>query len=360
MTANANEDLWFPRLIDFAASDVKKYSMQDFVAVADQHDKNNKPRAVALFCQGEYVRSLPPKISKTYSESLIIVISPWHLPTISETDSLKKVQIPASVVHWNTMIPKIDIDLDNRVFDRRFLSLNFRARWWRQALLQFLCHENMLSDFYFSYHGRPMEPHTLRQQYDINNGVIGPTWFNEGLDLDALFHQLPLRTHVPDPFQYYDADGAFHRRQSAEHGSVKYWQNSFASVVCETVFGDNNDPMITEKTLKPLAYGQPFLMVACNGVLALLHDLGFQTFADVIDESYDSIASPQTRFEHVLREIKRLSSLSEREIYLIYKKLIPRLRSNQRVLRQDLFDLYEMQRQQASHQIRSWISDLAS
>lgn len=360
MIAIANEDLWFPRLIDLPESIVKKYSMQDFCAVMNQSDKTDKPRVIALFCMGEYVLSLPHKIPKTYGESLIIVISPWSIPTISETDRVKKIKIPAGVAHWNTMIPKIDIDLDHRVFDRRFLSLNFRARWWRQALLQALCHENIISDFYFSYHARPMQPNTLRQQYDINTAVIGKTWFNESLDLDALFDQLPLRTHVLDSFQSDDEDGAFHRRQSAEHGSVTYWQNSFASVVCETVFGDNNDPVITEKTLKPLAYGQPLLLLACNGALALLQNLGFQTFSDVIDESYDSITSPQMRLEHVLREIKRLNSLSSREIHQIYKKLIPRLRSNQRVLRQDLFGLYESQRQQASHQIQTWISNLAS
>lgn len=44
---------------------------------------------------------------------------------------------------------------------------------------------------------------------------------------------------------------------------------------------------LTEKIFKPMAYGMPFMVIGGKGTLARLHDLGFKTFPEWFDESYD-------------------------------------------------------------------------
>lgn len=44
---------------------------------------------------------------------------------------------------------------------------------------------------------------------------------------------------------------------------------------------------LTEKIYKPLAYGMPFMVIGNRGSLQRLRDLGFQTFPEWFDESYD-------------------------------------------------------------------------
>jgi len=45
----------------------------------------------------------------------------------------------------------------------------------------------------------------------------------------------------------------------------------------------------TEKTVKPIAAGMPFVMIGCKGFLRRLRQIGFRTFHPYIDESYDDI-----------------------------------------------------------------------
>jgi hypothetical protein len=83
-------------------------------------------------------------------------------------------------------------------------------------------------------------------------------------------------------------------------------------VVLETLFDDQR-LHLTEKSLRPLAIGQPFLLMASHGSLAYLRSYGFQTFNEVIDESYDLIENPYQRLCAVVNEMKRIASWSDYE-----------------------------------------------
>lgn len=94
--------------------------------------------------------------------------------------------------------------------------------------------------------------------------------------------------------------------------SARYSSNDFnhtaISVVLETLF---DDPRIhlTEKTLRPIACGHPFILAAGPGSLALLRSYGFETFSPWINESYDDIQDSKERLQAIIAEMKRLSSL---------------------------------------------------
>jgi hypothetical protein len=85
------------------------------------------------------------------------------------------------------------------------------------------------------------------------------------------------------------------------------------SLILETLF---EDPRIhlTEKTLRPIACGHPFILAAGPGALAVLKYYGFETFSPWIDESYDHESDHSTRLDLILKEVDRLSSMAPEQL----------------------------------------------
>ena len=63
--------------------------------------------------------------------------------------------------------------------------------------------------------------------------------------------------------------------------------DTYFSVVTETVF-EYPYSFRTEKIWKPISIGHPWVAVANCGYYRDLHNLGFKTFGNLIDESFDS------------------------------------------------------------------------
>jgi hypothetical protein len=97
---------------------------------------------------------------------------------------------------------------------------------------------------------------------------------------------------------------------SAVYDAVDHNQTA-VSVVLETVF--DHRIHLTEKTLRPLACGHPFILAAGPGSLELLRKYGFRTFSPYIDESYDAVQDNDLRLNFITEEMKRIYSLSETE-----------------------------------------------
>jgi len=84
------------------------------------------------------------------------------------------------------------------------------------------------------------------------------------------------------------------------------------SVVLETIFEKRIH--LTEKILRPIACGHPFMLAAGPGSLAKLRSYGFKTFDPYIDESYDNIQDDQERLAAIVAamdKFKKLDSVSQ-------------------------------------------------
>ena len=95
---------------------------------------------------------------------------------------------------------------------------------------------------------------------------------------------------------------------SADYCNEDY-ANTAIEVVLETLFDDSRWHL-TEKSLRPIACGRPFMLMATAGSLQYLQQYGFKTFAGLIDESYDSIQNPRQRLQAVIAEMARITALS--------------------------------------------------
>jgi hypothetical protein len=99
---------------------------------------------------------------------------------------------------------------------------------------------------------------------------------------------------------------------------LHFYQNSYINIVTETYFF-NNIRHITEKTYKPIAFMQPFIIFAAPGTLQHLRDLGFKTFDKFWDESYDNELDHEKRFLKIMSVIESISKWPEtRLIELTY------------------------------------------
>jgi len=95
---------------------------------------------------------------------------------------------------------------------------------------------------------------------------------------------------------------------SADYDCVDY-QNCAVDVVLETLFDDTRWHL-TEKSLRPIACGKPFIIVSTPGSLEYLQRYGFKTFGNLIDESYDKISDSLARLDAVTDLMKEISMLS--------------------------------------------------
>jgi len=88
----------------------------------------------------------------------------------------------------------------------------------------------------------------------------------------------------------------------AHYGNI--WNKYCIEIVSETDVLSNC--WFTEKTARCLATGKPFVLVAGQGSLSSLHNMGFKTYSDLIDESYDLAAVPARRIDKMLESLRCL------------------------------------------------------
>jgi hypothetical protein len=82
----------------------------------------------------------------------------------------------------------------------------------------------------------------------------------------------------------------------------EWYDDTYFSTVIET-FQEGKCEWITEKMCKPFAYHHPFVVIGQSHTLARLHQLGFETYENLFDESYDEIADFDQRLDAVIKNI---------------------------------------------------------
>lgn len=96
----------------------------------------------------------------------------------------------------------------------------------------------------------------------------------------------------------FDEPGCAHwRSYSKRLFDQCYWQ-----LVIEPDFHTPGVFFMTEKTVRPLLSGQPMVVAATNGFLARLRSMGFRTYHELWDESYDTVADHDLK-QHAIVDV---------------------------------------------------------
>ena len=310
-------------------------------------DYNNQP-VVIYSCFGEAC-NLPDleNVLNKFKKSFTIIITHRNYPqSLEQQFNCKIVKVKYAYAYYARKMKKQWLyNSQGSTPAKKFLSLNNRAQWNRQALMQFLIKYDLMKDFYFSYWCEDRFGVGQKTVYDRTNRIIGNTWFNRSLDLEKLYSLIPI-TIEHDQFEGNDWSA----------GTDFFYQTSFASFVNESYIDENFDPYLSEKIMKPLAYGHPFLLFCSAGALATLQDLGFETFGDIFDESYDLIENPQLRFEHLLREVSRICTLDNATLADITARITPKLQHNYNHFWHTLPALYDAEMKIVRDQVEDILS----
>jgi hypothetical protein len=130
-------------------------------------------------------------------------------------------------------------------------------------------------------------------------------------------------------------DGPFHcdllnKHQQNNHHVVntELYTQSYFQIIIETHLDadQSGGAFITEKTWKPIKYGQPFVVIGPMGTLAALRSAGYNVFDDVLDNTYDTIKNTTERYIAVR---KLLLSMQEQGVAALFKKCQAAVEHNQ-------------------------------
>ena len=179
-----------------------------------------------------------------------------HVPMFFWYDLYKPWDRPKYVTNYKRLIRKNN-------FDKKFLMLMNKISGFRDQIYSKFT--DILDDSYYSYYQRGIQ-------------IFGDKKL--GVDL---------------PHSSWD-----------RYVNVEWYNRTQFSVVVETDMGVVNDSNIflTEKTMKPLALKHPFITLGNAGSLNLLKSVGFETFENMFDESYDSMPNYLDRINHVHGQVK--------------------------------------------------------
>jgi hypothetical protein len=178
---------------------------------------------------------------------------------------------------------------------KKKLFLMFNRRWHphRTLFLYYIYKMNLIDSFNISFSDNQNEKFedVLVHHYDryINDGIIDYDIIEE------LSNNIPF---ILDTDDFVTSSLMFDEFDMTKN----FYDESFISIIAETYFFTDSFYIqhLTEKTFKPMLYKHPFIMLGPPGMLKKLRELGFKTFHDVWDESYDDTLDHTERFYKVL------------------------------------------------------------
>ena len=91
--------------------------------------------------------------------------------------------------------------------------------------------------------------------------------------------------------------------------NASWYDQTCFSMVLESIVDPpvNNTVFITEKTYKPIAFRHPFVIMGQPGSLKLLKSLGFETFENMFDESYDTEPDWLKRLDCLVNNVQQFN-----------------------------------------------------
>jgi hypothetical protein len=177
------------------------------------------------------------------------------------------------LLYWHrnqAVVPPI-VTLATRPYD--FTLLSRTHKWWRATVVADLYRSGLLDHSIWSY----------------NTVDIGDMIQDNPIEIDYFKH---LRTDVRNflagaPYVCDQLTADDHNNHHV--AELGHYTNSYCNIVLETHFDADGSggAFLTEKTFKPIKFGQPFVVVGAPGSLQALRDLGYRTFDHAIDNSYD-------------------------------------------------------------------------
>jgi hypothetical protein len=203
--------------------------------------------------------------------------------------------------------------------EKLFLCWNRRIHTHRVVNLLLLCKSHLLDRSYTSMLKTDPEYVTRTVQSTLNGSWMFDAFGIHGDIVNDFLSRLPLVIDGKTDVIEMCSDPKDEARQ--------FYTNSLISIVTETNF-DSHIVTLTEKSFKPAKEKHPFIIVGVHGSLAAMQRLGFQTFSDCWDESYDTIVEPWQRLAAIGRIYETVGQWNANQILDFKRKVAAVLEHN--------------------------------
>lgn len=216
-------------------------------------------------------------------------------------------------------------NLDFTKIEKTFLCFNRNHRYHRNDMVMLFEHAKLLDFSYYSMPAIcPSQGTTWRKNISKDCMKIHKITDETIISLE---NKLPLVLDVTGD-DLYDPGKLSMVWGDNQH----YYNHSLISLVTETNY---REPFVfnTEKVFKPMSYRHPFIVVGPARTLEYLHSLGYKTFNELWDESYDYIEDADERMVALLLLCVEINNKTPEEKKRIFYKTLPIVEHNYRLLK---------------------------
>lgn len=211
-------------------------------------------------------------------------------------------------VHYETQIKHKESN-DIKLFN----CLNRVNRTHRSALICMLNHYNLIDDNIVSHDSLPSE---FLECVNIDGWSDHASF--SGNNFLQIKNKLPLVYDMSN-FQI----------NHAQNFNKDIYKNTWFSLITETLYEDWKPTIFfSEKIFKPMRANHPFVLVSHTRAIEYLKKIGFKTFDNWWDESYDTIDDPVLRMDKICELLKTLKKKSKHEWMQTYQEMQPVLAHN--------------------------------
>lgn len=192
--------------------------------------------------------------------------------------------------------------------EKLFLNLNRRHRLHRYVLLLKFFEHGLLKHTHMSFSKDVPVEHWI---HDTQHAIRD---YDIKLKTDELYQVYDSLPYVLDTHDF----SRFPMEDRLED-TTGWYDKTYISIVSETNF-ENNIIHMTEKTIKPIIFKQPFIIVGPANTLETLRKLGFRTFSDFWDESYDSEPDPRKRMKMISSVCRTIAKWNPLDLHTFYAR----------------------------------------
>ena len=273
---------YFANYYELPKFDLNRYDRK--IVLIDHRDSHH-----TIWRNEEYIYDIGRRIDKLHKLGFVFVIAhPWESDSNISIDMYKDLLKDKIFTRWSGGIAffwhmmyekqrdnKFMFDHMDKKYDFLYLNKNANRR-----------HRKKLYD-------------ALSQQQILKNSLVS------FIDLNI---RLPEEYELP----WVDRKNYPYRGMDQDLFEAPY-NDTICSIVSETNVGD--DIFITEKIWKPIIAEHLFVVHGNNHYLNKLKQLGFKTFSDVFDETYDDETDENKKIKKIVETLRSISEMDSTELY---------------------------------------------
>ncbi len=319
LTSDAPHNAWYPMVIgwfDFGCDYFGLISREAKIKI-----KTQSMKLVFTYHEGDHPGRIRQRLDQLCDQHSIDCEQVWLISGNSSADQYHhSVYWPElEFMYWRSLNFDTAAQFHTQPRSRNYMALCRIDKLWRKVFMSDLWDKNLHHRGYFSYNQVQLGSEDNYYDCALSNSYLASVQRRVNRFIEA------------GPFTVDTLNSDAHNTYSVN--PTEMYADSYVNIVLETMIDIDNSGgvFVTEKTFKPIFNNQMFVVVSGVDTLAHLRELGYQTFSEYWDESYDSMINNQHRFEAVLDLACHIGSMNSEQLHQLYLNARPVINHNHNV-----------------------------